>query len=156
MNRSFALVLGMILFGSGTWLPAQVPQVRFSHDLALTSRDGHAQLVWGDSLRNQGYRFELQQSTDANFTEVERLYTGPDFARYLSGLNNGSTYYRIRAIDPETEQTGPWSETVDLTVDHHPLSLALGLAGTGLVVFLLTVAVVVIGSYRTRKQASLG
>jgi hypothetical protein len=73
------------------------------------------------------------------------MYHGPDRASFISGLNNGTYYYRVKSEDSD------WSKTLVVEVKHHSLRLAMILFAVGGVVFLLTVAVVVEGTFRTKK-----
>lgn len=102
------------------------------------SNDGRVKLIWGS--RGDTYQYVLQQATDNEFKQVKIIYEGPDRASFVSGLNDGTYYYRVKA------KQGDWSETLVVEVKHHSLSLALSLFGLGAVVFMLTVLVVVRGS----------
>ena len=138
------------------WLPAaaavaQIPAPQFEQASPITSQDGHAQLNWAEpGDRDLLWQFELQYAGSGDFADPIELYRGPDLARYLSGMPNGSRFYRIRAIHPETQETSPWSDTVEVKVEHQSLTLALSLAGLGAIVMLLTAGVVIVGSLREK------
>jgi hypothetical protein len=102
------------------------------------SADGHVKIEW--KRLKQGSRVELQQSESENFNGAKTIYSGPDNATFVSGLDNGTYYYRIR------EAGGEWSAPAMLTVKHHSLRLALVLFSLGALVFGLTVFIVVKGA----------
>ena len=139
----------------GLW--AQGGAATFEAGLPVVTQEGYARLSWSglspDSLA-VGWRYEVQQDRQATFGQPRRLYLGTDVATFLSGLPNGTYYHRVRLVQPEAGQAGPWSASHRLEVRHHPLSLAAWLAGLGALVFVLTLVVVVHGAYRTRGEAS--
>ena len=106
--------------------------------------DGHIRLEWQSETGNT---FELQQSFTRDFSHPKVIYLGPDRASFISGLQNGSYYYRVRASD------GEWSEVVIVDVQHQSLKLAFALFGIGGVVFLVTVYVVVHGVRSTSAHS---
>jgi len=117
------------------------------------SSSGSIKLIWNlpDTLIDEDeYIFELQQSTDADFSQPLLRYTGPDLASYISGLKNNTYHYRVRSI--LGSDTSSWSKVVVVSVEHHSLHLAFILFGLGAFVFLATVVVVVRGA---RQEASV-
>lgn len=102
------------------------------------SEDGHIKIEWDMSVAHA--EVELQQATREDFSDATIVYNGPDNATFISGLEDGTYYYRIRKVD------GSWSDFVRVNVKHHSLSLALSLFVAGSIVFLLTVWVVVKGA----------
>lgn len=105
------------------------------------TRDGHMKIEW--KLREKGVKVELQQAENENFAAAKTIYRGPDQATFISGLENGTYYYRIRRAG------GAWSDPVALTVQHHSLQLAFVLFSLGAIVFALTVFIVVKGALQT-------
>ncbi len=92
--------------------------------------------------------YELQQAEDSLFETARVRYRGPDLATYVSGLPDGSYYYRVRSFNKAEDQYSEWSPTVLVMVKHHSLGLAFTLFSIGAVVFILTVLVVVIGAHK--------
>lgn len=119
--------------------------VQFTLDtLYYKLEEGHIRLEWA---AERDTIFELQQSRTADFADPLTIYRGPDLASFISGLKNGTYYYRVRVPDDS------WSDTMTIEVQHQSLQLALTLFGVGCVVFLLTVFVVVNGARQANKQA---
>ncbi|MEJ2595056.1 MAG: hypothetical protein P8100_08005 [bacterium] len=109
----------------------------------IASSSGYIKLSWEsdkDSL------FILQKSDSPDFRDAEVIYSGPDKASFISGLENGRYYFRIRPADKS------WSDTVLVEVKHQSLQLAFTLFGLGAIVFLLTVFVVADGVRKTSKE----
>lgn len=88
--------------------------------------------------------FELQEAADQAFARTSTIYRGPDLATSISGRSDGDYFYRLRGITTDGT-TGPWSDTVKVTVRHHPLSRALLFFAAGAVVFFATLFVIISG-----------
>ncbi|MCB0608812.1 MAG: hypothetical protein KDD12_13945 [Lewinella sp.] len=150
------------LFFLLTWLwgaplsgaPPATP--RFTNDQGLVSESGYFKLIWATGKEPAGVdnapEFLLQQSTDSNFGSPVVLYQGPDLATFISGLENGTYYFRLKAIDPQTREGSAWTAPLAVVVRHHPLALSLTLFGLGAIVFLATLAIVVSGARATRAN----
>ncbi len=111
-------------------------------DSINTSEDGYIGLSWDSEA--EGGIFELQESTSVDFESYRVVYKGPDLATFVSGLENGQYFYRVRRND------GAWSSPIELQVKHHTLQLAFSLFGLGALVFVLTAWVIIKG---TREQS---
>lgn len=136
----------MLLIGAMMFLPVcslLAGVVKFAADADVVEvTDGHIKLEW--TVEGDGVT-ELQQSRASDFFTAKTIYIGPDRASFVSGLDNGNYYYRVRAAG------GEWSETLMVKVQHQSLELAFALFGIGGLVFLLTVFVVIKGA----RQVSL-
>lgn len=108
------------------------------------SQDGHVKITW--DLGGEDTAVELQQAESKRFEGARLVYRGTDRATFISGLENGTYYYRIRRIG------GTWSSAATLKVKHHSLQLAFTLFSLGAVVFALTVFVVVKGTLNTPSE----
>ncbi len=117
-------------------------QFTFNTD-TISVQAGHVRLEWHTSSDTI---FELQQAADASFAGARVIYRGPDRASFISGLEDGTYVYRVRATD------GEWSDPLTIIVKHQSIRLAKLLFGIGAVVFLLTVAVVVHGTWQTKHE----
>jgi len=129
----------------------------FTSPNPAVSDSGYTKLVWSYSnypVIPEHIEFELQQSTSIDFQNSVLKYKGQDTATYISGLPNGTYFFRIRAIHHNTQQSGEWSEPLTLAVQHHSLYLAFILMAVGAVVFASTVAVIVRGAATTSSQSS--
>ena len=93
--------------------------------------------------------YQLEQSSTANFAEIDSRYSGPDTASVLSGLREGDYYFRVRATSPAGEP-GPWSDTLSLSVQFMDRNTLFALLGTGFVVASLTMGAIVTGFLRTK------
>ena len=151
------LALGGILLSWTSYKAwGQSPPPVFENSAEELTESGYVKLSWrwGPPQSEPGqFEFELQRSQDSQFETATTLYRGPDFATFLSGLENGNYYFRVRGITANLakgEGKSEWSAPVLIRVNHHSLSLALILFGIGAVLFLLTVAIVIHG---TRKSA---
>ncbi len=122
-----------------------------------TSRTGHVKLIWEPATLpapdDGAPVFELQAASHPDFSDPRVVYSGSDRASFVSGLANGTYYYRVRNLDNGTP--GAWSDPLEITVDHHSLSLALLLFGLGFVVVAATFAVVLRGSFQ-QDEAEAG
>ncbi len=125
-----------------------VPTVQFTNNPTLASNAGHTRLAWQTAGANGNSQapitYEVQQASTPGFEHAKLLYRGPDVATFVSGLPNGTYYYRVRSAGPTIN--GPWSATVQLTVQHHSLQLTYLLMALGGTVFLMTVALIIRGS----------
>lgn len=88
----------------------------------------------------------LEEATRADFADARTLYRGVDGATVVSGRFDGVYHYRAR------RGAGAWSAPVAVTVAHHPLAEALAYLAVGAVVFVATVALIVGGHLRHRRE----
>jgi hypothetical protein len=156
MNRRFrsvrAVAAGLaVMWAAGAWSRAEdLPRAAFTRDVEMDAKAGHVKLVWrGDG---EALEYELQQASDADFTEPVQVYRGGDEASFRSGLTDGHYFFRVRARQAQTETWGPWSEPLAFVCEHHALRLALLLVVSGGVMFLLIVVFVAAG-VRTLGQS---
>ncbi|MFS8615315.1 MAG: hypothetical protein FWJ85_00720 [Solitalea sp.] len=110
------------------------------------STDGHVRLEWESPGALPGDLYQVQQAGDRSFGKPKIIYQGPDRATFVSGLENGTYYFRVRA--PQQD----WSNVLELTVAHHSLALTYTLLGLGGIVFLCTAGMVLHG---VRKSAQI-
>lgn len=115
----------------------------WNHAEVMESRDGYAQLSWGlpledDPLEEVDWVYHLQEGRQPVFDETDVQYMGPQHSSFVSGLEDGAYYYRVRARHPDEEGWGEWSAVVRVDVRHHSRRLALTLMSIGGFVFLAT------------------
>ncbi len=102
------------------------------------SEDGVVSLRW--ESEGDASAFELQQATQADFSNAQTRYEGPDRGSVITGLGEGSYFFRVRSADSQD-----WSEPVELTVQYMNMALVWTLMGVGLFVFVATVVAILRG-----------
>ena len=95
-------------------------------------------------------QIQLQEAKNPSFANARLRYEGPDDASVISGMPNGTWYYRAREV--RDQRMGPWSETVKVVVAHHPLSRAFTFFTMGVLVFIATLLMVVRGVQGGRDE----
>lgn len=157
-TKVVVIIVFMLMMAGGVYAQS-VPMTQhqppsFNEPLREESHSGHIKIIWEDSGVNpDGVDFQLQQSQDPTFATSKTLYQGDDLGTFLSGLPNGEYYFRLRKVDERSaEPLSGWSAPLWLTVEHHPLSLALWLFVLGAVVFALTVFVLLKGVRDTKED----
>ncbi len=144
-------VLLLLLFFGG-WPLAASADVPTLHTDTTVATAGYYRLTW-DWPQSDNRRFELQEAQNADFTAPRTLYQGPDRASLLSGRTDGQYYYRVR-LNPENGQPGPWSDSVQIAVEHHSLGRAWTFFGVGAGVFLATLGLVVGGNLKSNHKGN--
>lgn len=109
------------------------------------STAGYFQLTWSDPTPapDSGDQFELQQATQADFSDAVTRYQGSDQATVISGLADQTYYYRVRHSNLDD-----WSNGVTVQVKHHSLARAFSFFGLGLVMFIVTLTVLLKGAHK--------
>jgi hypothetical protein len=74
-----------------------------------TSTTGTYQVDWGSA--GSGVSYELQEDTSSAFTAAATVYTGASVLYMVTGKNNGTYFYRVRA----SNGAGPSGWTTDTT-----------------------------------------
>jgi hypothetical protein len=124
-------------------------------DQADKANAGYYRLSWhlpeGTLKEGVEVEYELQASDNGDFRDARVAYRGWDTARVISGQHNGVTYYRVRV--QEDGQTSPWSEVVAATVEHFTLIRAFEFFTVGALVFIITLAFVIVASHRAKQKA---
>lgn len=146
------------LAGGGVRAGGDVPVVpQFTDDGVVSGDEGHATLSWGpgeDVDPDRSLTYELQQSRDAQFSNHRVRHEGPQTMFFVSGLRDGRTYFRVRAV--RSGQTpGPWSAPLIVDVDYPGRRRVVLLLAVGCLVFFSTVATIVIGWRRSRVRDPL-
>jgi hypothetical protein len=122
----------------------------FETEQVLPADEGHATLNWSMSDGSDaadGLVYQLQQSREPAFGNHSLRHEGPESAIFVSGLRDGTTYFRVRAVQQGTPP-GPWSETLEVEVDYPTRGHVLLLLSIGSVVFVATVIAIVAGWVR--------
>ncbi|SET03719.1 hypothetical protein SAMN05216326_1109 [Nitrosomonas marina] len=135
---SFGLFTAVILFWQSC--AGQAAAVAFMNDRHITNNTGYVLLNWQNK---ELIPVELQQAAQSSFDNPITLYEGKNSSLMLSGLADGTYYYRIRA---HQKQPGTWSDTVRLDVAHYSLARVWLLFVAGALVFLSVAWVIVRGA----------
>lgn len=109
----------------------------------IETPDGYAQLEWTtetelESPRFVQFEFQLEIAERSDFSDRELVYQGKQTSAFVSGLSDGTYFYRIRGRNDAESEWGAWSPTLRIGVAHHSLTTALVLFGAGAVVFVST------------------
>jgi hypothetical protein len=113
------------------------------------SNDGRVVVSWESPTDGQVH---IQQALERNFLTPATLYRGIDSASVITGLVDGDYHYRGR-LERADGTFSDWSPTLDITVEHHSLSRALAFFLLGLVVFLATLLLIILGARRHGTDA---
>lgn len=132
-NAKAVFIIFLYMFFVGNVLATNV---HFSGELNPVSDTGYYLLSWDHPQEGV---IELQQSLMFDFKEAETLYSGHNDSFFLSGLQNGTYYYRIKA------DNGVWSDALTLQVKHHSFEKAWLLFAIGIMVFGSIVWVIIRG-----------
>lgn len=146
-SRAAARCLLGALLAAGVAAAATPPEVGFDQEGPIDTTEGHATLSWAARDGNGPVRaFELQYASHPGFTDARTWYRGPDRASFVSGLPEGRTWFRVRAV--EEGLTGPFSEPIAVEVEYASAATVTRLMALGAIVFLATVATVAVGHRR--------
>ena len=110
------------------------PSARFITENDPDNPEGHITIKWtgGESAA----RHQLQYDTNADFSDPIVWHEGADTESFISGLEDGGHYFRVRSKGTDEREWGPWSATLTVEVDRQSLQLAWSLFGVGSVMFL--------------------
>lgn len=100
--------------------------------------------------------FQVQQAQNTDFSDARMRYEGSDLATYISGLPQGAHLYRVRAVSGE--ETGLWSEPMEVNVEFVSQKLVITLFLLGTIVFMATVWAIWKGhcQYAESSDSTLG
>lgn len=123
--------------------PARAAENSLSVDTPLSS-EGYFVLSW-DAGAEDG-QYVLQQALTPDFREtLDRPIAGAGRLT-VTGLGDDRYYYRVG--DPQ----GGWSNTIEVTVAHHPLSRAFAFFSLGLALFAVLIFTILSGHRQTRSE----
>jgi len=138
--RGALIFLSFWLFANGIQSVAELPQPRWVSpaESPFLADEGKCLLRW--ELPQSGdasLTFQVEQSDGSDFSNARMRYDGPDQATYISGLPEGTHRYRVRAVS--NEETGPWSDSMEINVEFVSRNLVITLFLLGTIVFVATV-----------------
>ena len=147
-------VAGFLLAAHGLFA-APAFDVAGSESLLIESEEGKAVLHWSASdAADSDVQFVVQQSTDATFPRPKKLYEGPDLGTVVTGLAEGDYFFRVREVVSAAAPAEEWSETLTVRVKYPERKMVAMLMALGLVVFIGTVAVILVGHKRTSTEGT--
>ena len=139
-----ALVLWLVVANVAPALP-----VSFVKTPPEINQTGDVILHW-DS-QTPGALHQVEHSRDAEFSDPDLWYEGASRQAFISGMDDGEHFYRVRARADETQQWGGWSEPLRLSVERQSLALAWKLFATGSVLFVSIAAFITYHSTRETR-----
>lgn len=149
-------VIFTAVLAATTVAAANLPAPRWESEQAVAT-EGYYTLHWSlprdDDLIGEGFVFELAEAPRPDPAAQQPIYRGPDLASTQSGKPNGNYFYRIRVMNPDTGEAGPWSRFQLVEVEHHALPKAFIFLAIGAIVFAATAATILIGDRRENAEA---
>lgn len=131
----------------------EAPSIPLITDPGIVSTTSSVQVSWAASSDDAGVdHYELQIDTVNGFT-TPTTYNVSGITRTVTGLTNGTYYFRVRAVDI-WELAGDWSDVVDIEVQITGLDLewwVYVIVGGGLVLLVLIIVIAV----RVRKKKAV-
>lgn len=116
-------------------------RIEFVKPPSKAIHEGYVTLRW--TPVDQAERYELLSGS-------QRFYHGRLPQGFVSGLDDGPHEFYVVAWNGADEVVGQ-SDPVVVLVQHWPLSMALGLLAVGAIVMIALVAVITVGTLRTRS-----
>lgn len=119
----------------------------FSNRKALESKisdNGTVTLAWE---KPESLEIKLEQSYSQDFGETFTRYKGTDPASVITGLPEGTHYFRISETG-----TPNWSAPLAVKVKFFPRWKLWLILSIGAVVVLATIAVIIIGHFTTKNE----
>ena len=120
----------------------------------LSSTDGTVKLVWGSQDAVLGTASEdalpvceIQQASALDFAAAETRFQGTDVESYVSGLSEGTHYFRVRS------GSGEWSAPIEVTVTFIDRGKLFLLLGIGFVVAAATAGAIISGYFKHRHDS---
>ena len=113
---------------------------------------GYYQLRWDWPVLTPATRFVLLETAVHEAAATQRIiYSGSDTASVISGKPDGIYAYRVQVLD-EQAQPVAHSEPVQVFVQHHSLTRAIGFFIIGASVFVATLLVILRGAARHKQE----
>ncbi|MCG8312573.1 MAG: hypothetical protein MI976_05105 [Pseudomonadales bacterium] len=140
-----AFGLLMVVSSSSVVSAAETDAITLQASESLSTA-GYFNLSWDKSAQN--HDFVLQQASSRGFDSPVEWRLGKTASFSMSGLENGTYYYRV-GYWPKPQA---WSNVVQVQVQHHSLGKAFAIFSLGALIFLVLVVVILIN----RKQANRG
>jgi len=115
--------------------PLKADEPAFTTDSPLASETGYVLVEW-----QAGEAVSLEMAETADFADATELYNGTNSSFFVSGLQDGDYFLRLRTAD------GAQADPLVLEVRHQSLTQALWLALLGAIVTIAVVAAILRGA----------
>lgn len=136
LSGLFCVLCILLMLGlSGSILAADEDGWSLTTDTEL-AREGYFVLDW--SLGDQE-DYVIQQAHSSAFVQPDTYEVPASGSMTLSGFADGDYYFRAG-------REGNWTDTVQVTVEHHSLARALGFFISGLILFSILTVVILRGN----------
>lgn len=147
-------LVAIALHCGGDFAWGGILDIDFSEDLITDTRtvtrdDGQITLSWESSHDSQVV--ELQQGSTDRFSDPVLRYVGADHGSVITGLPEGSHFFRIRALDAD-RQAGPWSKPFEVKVAYMERSQVIRLLIIGGLIVVSTVVAILAGHFRKGEE----
>ena len=136
-----ALTVALAFAAHAAALPAQFVKPPAEHN-----ETGDVILYWDTGETNAIH--QVEHSRNAEFSSPDTWYEGPSRQAFLSGIEGGEHFYRVRARRDDTRRWGAWSETIRVNVERQSLALAWKLFAVGGALFVSIAGFIVYHSTR--------
>lgn len=109
------------------------PEVELQGD----AHAGHVTVRWTPLPEAEAAprQYELQEAFSQDFDQPNLRYRGGHTSSVISGLPDGTRFFRVRQRSADAGSWSDWSKPARFQVEHHSLRFALSLLGVGAVVF---------------------
>lgn len=144
LSKRHPLILLIALFSCGG--PLATFGIDFTNRDALTenpSANGAVTLAWD----NAGRPVKVEQSASSDFSKTVTIYQGTDRGSVVSGLREGTYFFRIR------EESGEWSPPLSVQVEFVSRRTMFTLLSLGGIVVVATIGAIFAGSFSTGRRA---
>lgn len=112
--------------------------------------EGHLKFAWAsDTDLPEGASYVFERSRVLEFADPVELYRGSDKGTYVSGLAEGMYYFRVYM--EKDKLSGPRGPVLSVNVQYVDRGKVATLMIVGFVVFVATVAAILVGHFRTRE-----
>lgn len=121
--------------------------IDFSDREEVTSKvsdNGALTLAW---QKDEASAVEVQRAGDAAFTKPQTVYRGTDAGTVVSGLAEGSHWFRIRL-----DGASAWSSPLQVEVEFFPRQHLFLLLGTGGIVVIATLTAIIAGHFKSAQD----
>lgn len=117
-----------------------------------TFAEGAFLLKWEAGDSTDLAAFVVEHARDAEFTDLIVRFEGRDRAHFVSGMARGDHWFRVAALNESGERVAV-SEPVQVATSYIAMSTVWTLIAIGSVVLAITVASVVTGHARNKREA---